>query len=118
MRLFLGISKVIWIPRGVIYDVDTDGHVDNLCCFSRPGEVILTYPSDSSHPQWERSEEARKILESSTDAKGRKLKIHLLEHPKPLTIKVINNSRLYNVYLLTIILYLFIYFRKKKLLMD
>ena len=29
---YLNIDKVIWIDKGVYMD-ETDGHVDNLCCF-------------------------------------------------------------------------------------
>lgn len=80
--MFTGASKVIWLPKGTKYDVDTDGHVDNMCCFARPGEVILTYPSDEESFQRNRSQVAKQILEKTTDARGRKLKVHLLEHPK------------------------------------
>jgi agmatine deiminase len=82
---FLGIEKVIYLPRGVFNDDDTDGHVDNLCTFARPGEVILTFPEDESSPQFQVSKEAYDILINSTDAKGRKLIIHKIPHP-PLLI--------------------------------
>lgn len=37
LKRWLGVNKVIWIPFGVIGDDDTAGHVDNICCFLRPG---------------------------------------------------------------------------------
>jgi len=87
LQLSLGISKVIWIPKGVKYDVDTDGHVDNMCCFARPGEVILTYPSSADHFQRNRSEKAKQILEQTRDARGRSLKVHLLVHPNAILVE-------------------------------
>ena len=39
---FLGIKKVLWLPRG-IYQDETNEHVDNVCAFLRPGEVLLAW---------------------------------------------------------------------------
>ncbi len=72
---YLGCEKVLWIPRG-IYNDETNGHVDNMCNFVKPGEVILAWTDDEKDPQYERSVEALKYLESETDAKGRKLVVH------------------------------------------
>ncbi len=37
---YLGAEKVVWLGRGV-YEDETDGHIDNLACFARPGIVLL-----------------------------------------------------------------------------
>ncbi|CAI7931838.1 unnamed protein product [Closterium sp. NIES-54] len=47
----LGVSTVIWLPRGLQGDEDTDGHVDNLACFVAPAHVLLAWTDDPSHPQ-------------------------------------------------------------------
>lgn len=39
LRDYLGVELVLWLGQGVIGDVDTDGHIDNLLAFVRPGEV-------------------------------------------------------------------------------
>ncbi|KAL0441995.1 UNVERIFIED_CONTAM: Agmatine deiminase [Sesamum radiatum] len=65
-------------------DDDTNGHIDNMCCFARPGVVLLSWTDDKSDPQYERSVEALSILTSATDAKGRKLEIIKLHVPGPL----------------------------------
>ena len=85
LRSYLGIEKVIWIPRGVFGD-ETDGHVDNLACFSRPGRVLLTWSAEPGDPQAAISSEARTVLESATDARGRQLEVGLLPSPGPLSI--------------------------------
>jgi agmatine deiminase len=83
----LGAEKVIWLGRGVFAD-ETDGHVDNLACFARPGVVLLTWCGDPSDPQHEVSRDARERLEAATDARGRSLEVVLLPSPGPLAIDV------------------------------
>lgn len=39
LRDYLGVNSVLWLAGGVVGDVDTDGHIDNLLSFVRPGEV-------------------------------------------------------------------------------
>jgi agmatine deiminase len=85
LRSYLGVETVIWIPRGVWND-ETDGHVDNLACFSRPGRVLLTWTEEPGDPQAGISAEARRVLESATDARGRRLEVGLLPAPGPLTV--------------------------------
>jgi len=82
---YLNCEKVLWIPRG-IYNDETNGHVDNMCNFVRPGVVVLAWTDDVNDPQYERSVEAYEYLASQTDAKGRKLEIHKLYTPSPILI--------------------------------
>lgn len=82
---YLGGEKVIWLKRGIYLD-ETNGHVDNICCFARPGEVFLAWTDDKNDPQYEISQECLEILEASTDAKGRPIKVHKLILPKPVLI--------------------------------
>jgi agmatine deiminase len=80
---YLGVTQVIWLGKGVVHD-ETSGHVDNLCCFARPGEVVLTWTDDKRDPQYEISHDALARLTGARDAKGRKLKVHKLQQPGPL----------------------------------
>uniref|UniRef100_A0A1D1YST1 Agmatine deiminase n=1 Tax=Anthurium amnicola TaxID=1678845 RepID=A0A1D1YST1_9ARAE len=84
LKLYLGVQKVIWLPRGLYGDDDTNGHVDNMCCFVRPGVVLLAWTDDDSDPQYERSIEAFCVLSGSTDANGRHFEIIKLHVPGPL----------------------------------
>jgi agmatine deiminase len=80
---YLGVETIIWLGRGVFSD-ETGGHVDNLCCFVRPGEVVLTWTDDRDDPQFEISRDAWKRLSAARDARGRRLKVHKLPQPGPL----------------------------------
>ena len=82
---YLNCEKVLWIPNG-IYNDETNGHVDNMCNFVKPGEVVLAWTEDENDPQYQRSMEAYNYLSSVTDAKGRKLVIHKLLTPTPILI--------------------------------
>ena len=79
----LGAEKVIWLGAGVFAD-ETDGHVDNLACFARPGIVLLTWTDDEDDPQHAISRDARERLEAATDARGRPVEVVLLPSPGPL----------------------------------
>lgn len=85
LRDYLNINKVIWLPYGV-YEDETSGHIDNMCCFTSPGEVVLTWTDDETDPQYLRSKKAFDILVNATDANGRKIKIRKLHQPGPLFI--------------------------------
>lgn len=78
---YLGAEKVIWLPRG-IYQDETNEHVDNVCAFVRPGEVVLAWSDDPEDPQWELSNACLELLEKERDAKGRKIKVHKLPIPQ------------------------------------
>ncbi len=82
---FLGAEKVVWLGRGVFAD-ETDGHVDNLACFARPGLLLLTWSDDESDPQHAISRDALERLRSETDARGRPFEVVKLPAPGPLTI--------------------------------
>ena len=82
---YLGAEEVVWLGRGV-YEDETDGHVDNLACFVRPGVVLLTWSDEESDPQHAISRSALEQLEAVTDARGRPFEVVLLRSPGPLSI--------------------------------
>ncbi len=82
---YLGADKVIWLGRGVHGD-ETDGHVDNLACFVRPGIVLLTWSDDPADPQHAISRDALQRLQRAVDARGRALDVIRIPSPGPLTI--------------------------------
>ncbi|MBA3866833.1 MAG: agmatine deiminase [Solirubrobacterales bacterium] len=83
LHVYLGTEKVIWLGAGVYRD-ETDGHVDNLACFARPGVVLLTWSDDEADPQQAISADALARLEAAEDARGRSLEVIRLPSPGPL----------------------------------
>jgi len=80
---YLGVETVVWLGRGVHLD-ETDGHVDNLCAYTRPGEVVLSWTNDRADPQYDISRDACERLMAARDARGRRFKVHKLVQPGPL----------------------------------
>ncbi|MCC8051322.1 MAG: agmatine deiminase [Clostridiales bacterium] len=86
LKQYLGARKVIWLPRGIWHD-ETNEHVDNICAFVRPGEVVLAWTDDEDDPQWALSNASLRVLEQETDARGRRIIVHKLPIPaKPVCI--------------------------------
>ena len=81
----LGVQKMIWLDRG-IYNDETNGHVDNIACFARPGVVLLSYSEDESDPQHAISRDAEERLQAASDAQGRSIDVVRLPSPGPITI--------------------------------
>jgi len=79
LSLVLGIEKVIWLP-GVRGQEITDGHIDGSVRFVRPGVLITgSYPGDTSI--WGQvMEESRRILATTTDARGRSFEMADIPH--------------------------------------
>jgi agmatine deiminase len=80
---YLGARTVIWLGQGVVDD-ETDGHVDNMACFVKPGVVALHWTDDTRDPQYEASRDALERLTLARDARGRELSVIRLPMPGPL----------------------------------
>jgi len=85
LKDYLSVDKILWLGQG-IYQDETNGHVDNICCFIRPGVVALAWTDDHNDPQYEISTDAFERLSTMTDARGRKLEIHKIHIPDPILI--------------------------------
>ncbi len=85
LKDLLAVEKIIWLPLGTFND-ETNGHVDNICCYLRPGVVTLHWCDDPQDPQYEISRQALKVLENTLDAKGRTLDVIKLPQPNPIYI--------------------------------
>lgn len=77
LKQYLNLEKIIWIKDG-IDPCETNGHIDDVACYVRPGEVACIWTEDKENPFYEQAQAAYKTLSEATDAKGRKLKVHKL----------------------------------------
>lgn len=77
LKDYLGVEKVIWVKEGIDPE-ETNGHIDDVACFIRPGEVACIWTDDPQNPFYQPARDAYDTLSQATDAKGRKLKVHKL----------------------------------------
>jgi agmatine deiminase len=82
---YLGASTVIWLGQGIPND-ETDGHIDELCCFVKPGVVLLTWTDNKRDALYRVCRDAYDRLAQSRDARGRRLVVHKLPQPGPLYV--------------------------------
>ncbi len=85
LRECLNVNKIIWLKNGIFND-ETNEHVDNICAFVKPAEVVLAWTDDKNDPQYRMSSSCLEILENETDALGRKITVHKLRLPSPITM--------------------------------
>ena len=64
LRSRLGVERIVWLGNGLVEDRDTDGHVDLIAAFTRPGQVLLQ-TVDAANPNYEHCEENRARLEAA-----------------------------------------------------
>jgi len=74
----LGGEKVIWLP-GNDAEVETNGHVDGIGQYVRPGVVLMETTFDMEHPWYEDLKLNIEAMQGQTDAKGRTIDIVLIE---------------------------------------
>ena len=85
LKAMLGVDKVVWLP-GDPMDKETDGHVDGMCAFVKPGVVLFESNPDPSDPHHRILKENLACLRSQTDAKGRAFTVIPLEEAVDATI--------------------------------
>ncbi|WP_281165218.1 agmatine deiminase [Liquorilactobacillus sicerae] len=85
LKDYLNVQKVLWLPYGLDQD-ETNGHVDNICAFIRPGVVVLGWPEDHDSKQYGYSLADYQYLQKNFDAQGRSLEIQQVIIPTSLKI--------------------------------
>ncbi len=74
LKACLGVDKVVWLP-GHPMDTETDGHVDGLLAFVRPGVVLFETNPDLADPHARILATNLEALRAETDAAGRAFEI-------------------------------------------
>src|SRR5664280_926144 len=68
--------------RGKGIDPDeTNGHVDDVACFARPGVVLAGITEDRDDWRYQLLQDNLRTLQEATDAKGRTFEIHTVPMP-------------------------------------
>lgn len=75
-----GARRVIWLKEGLLND-HTDGHVDTLARFVRPGVVACMQATTPSDPNAKVLDQIAADLAFSSDAQGRKLEVVRVPSP-------------------------------------
>jgi agmatine deiminase len=74
----LGGRKIIWLP-GDKYETETDGHVDGIAMFIKPGVVLMGRPENKNSDWHSCFEKNLSALEQQTDADGNPLTIAFID---------------------------------------
>ncbi|MCX6373840.1 MAG: agmatine deiminase [Actinobacteria bacterium] len=80
LKDYLGLETVIWLAKGIDPD-ETNGHVDDVACFVRPGVVLAAITEDKDDWRYELLQDNLRRLQAATDARGRRLEVHTMPMP-------------------------------------
>jgi agmatine deiminase len=83
---YLGISKVIWLGRGIVGD-DTHGHVDDIARFVAPDTVVVAVERNPKDPNHQPLAQNLARLKASTDQDGRPLRVVEMPMPAPVVFR-------------------------------
>jgi agmatine deiminase len=79
-RRFFGVEKIIWLPGAG--DYWTDGHIDGIARFVRPGKVVIETVADPRDPDASWLPRDAAALAVATDARGRTLQVVTMQRPR------------------------------------
>jgi agmatine deiminase len=91
LRRYAGVESFVWLGEGLDKD-ETDGHVDNIACFVRPGVVMAVTCDDPADRNHAILKDNLARLAKARDAKGRALEV--IELPLPREPRYVDGQRL------------------------
>ena len=77
LKNYFGIENIIWLKHGT--DEGTDGHVDNVACFSNSDTILTMTCHDKSDSYYDLLSENLDILKTSKDLNGKPFNLIELE---------------------------------------
>jgi agmatine deiminase len=81
-RDYLGVNEVVWLGAGYEHD-DTDGHVDNLACFTGANTILAIACADENDPNHAVFADNLERLSRATDNAGRVFDVVTIPQPAP-----------------------------------
>jgi len=91
LRRCLGVEAFVWLGQGLDRD-ETDGHVDNIACYVRPGVVMSVTCDDPADANHAILNDNLQRLKKARDARGRALEV--IELPLPREPRYLDGQRL------------------------
>ena len=88
---YLGIEHVIWLGQGHPLDRDTDGHVDAIAQYLRPGVILLDAPSDPTDAYHATGQDNLSRLRAAHDAADRPIEVVVFEAGTPSSTAYMNH---------------------------
>lgn len=99
LKDWLGVNTIIWLGEGY-QDDETDGHVDEVACFVRPGVVLALTTDDPADANFRVFHDNLDRLNAARDATGRALEVVTVRQPRRRDVGGVRLSMSYtNLYL-------------------
>jgi len=80
LRSHLGVRSIVWLGRGYEED-ETDGHIDEILTYVRPGVVMTVTTDDTADPNHAIFADNIARLRAARDARGRELEVATVRIP-------------------------------------
>jgi agmatine deiminase len=81
---------VVWLGLGHSADRDTDGHIDGIAQYVRPGVVMIHAPGARADPDHDGGRDNVRRAAGATDARGQRLEVIEFDCPSPGGISYLN----------------------------
>ncbi|MCL2646637.1 MAG: agmatine deiminase family protein [Phycisphaerales bacterium] len=83
LRDYLGVTKILWLNRGIAGDIDTHGHVDDTARFVNPTTIVACAEPNRSDANHAPLRENLKRLKQMRDTRGKPFTIAEIPMPEP-----------------------------------
>ncbi len=88
---YLGVELVIWLGEGHPLDRDTDGHIDGIAQYLRPGAIMVDAPANPADANHAAGRDNLERLRGARDAAGREIEVVVFEAGTPSSTAYMNH---------------------------